>query len=128
MIGALALALIGCGKEEPPLPTPSPNAGTSQLPSLTSGSSSPAAEPPSSGPAPSAASSHAPTPGKALDEEGLERLRYGVYMFREETGRYPKDLGEAQAAGFIEAIPPAPAGRRLAYDASSGKLELAPAK
>ena len=62
--------------------------------------------------------------GRVLDEETVERLRYLVHMVHEESNRYPAELNELVKAGQIDLIPPAPAGKRLDYNPSTGELKL----
>lgn len=62
--------------------------------------------------------------GRPLTEQEKSLLNYGIYMFKEEKGRYPKDLNEAVATRYIRRLPQLPAGESLKYDASSGTVTV----
>jgi hypothetical protein len=114
---SLMLALAGCSEPEPEV---APAAAQSTLPELNEVNFAGLAN---DGTGVSATNTAA-LPVTVLDAEGLERLRYVLYMFREENGRYPRDLDEAVSAGLLEALPRAPPGRRLTYHPDTGELKL----
>lgn len=62
--------------------------------------------------------------GRPLTEQEKSLLNYGIYMFKEEKGRYPKDLNEAVATRYIRRLPQLPAGESLNYDARSGTVTV----
>jgi hypothetical protein len=52
------------------------------------------------------------------------RLEQAIQMFNVEKGRYPKDLNELVSEKYIPAVPAAPYGMKLDYDATTGKLRI----
>jgi hypothetical protein len=51
-------------------------------------------------------------------------LNQAIQMFNVEHGRNPKDLNELVEAKLINAIPAAPYGMKLQYDAVAGKVKV----
>ncbi len=60
---------------------------------------------------------------KTVDTSSLNQA---IQLFNVEKGRNPKDLNELVSEKFIPQIPPAPAGSKLVYDATSGKVSVVP--
>ena len=54
---------------------------------------------------------------KAVDTAALNKA---IELFYVQEGRFPKDLDEVVEKKFIPAIPPAPAGMKIVYDAKAG--------
>lgn len=54
---------------------------------------------------------------KAVDTAALNKA---IELFYVQEGRFPKDLDEVVGKRFIPAIPPAPAGMKIVYDAKAG--------
>lgn len=53
-------------------------------------------------------------------------LNQAIQMFSAENGRNPKDLNELVEKKLISRIPDAPAGMKLEYDATAGKVKVVP--
>jgi hypothetical protein len=106
---AASLFLIGCGESSNP-PTQSTN-------TATSGSS------PLSAPADylGALGKAQQTAVKTVDTTSLNQA---VQLFNIEHGRNPKDLNELVEKKFIPKLPDAPAGMKLEYDATAGKVKV----
>lgn len=51
-------------------------------------------------------------------------LNQAVQLFNVQEGRYPKDLNELVAKKYIGKLPDAPAGMKLNYDATEGKVTV----
>ena len=62
----------------------------------------------------------------AVKTVDLSSLNQNIQLFNASEGRYPKDLDELVSTHYIPQIPPAPAGQKLAYDATQGKVTLVP--
>ncbi len=62
--------------------------------------------------------------GRPLTPEEKSLLNYGIYMFKEEKGRFPKDLNEAVATRYITQLPQLPKGERLNYDPRKGVVTV----
>lgn len=93
--------------------------------------SSPAATPPPEVPAAAVQlTEESPLGGKgrALTEQEIGLLNYGIYMFKEEKGRYPSSLQEAVTARYIARLPELPSGQSYQYDATSGQVKIEGAK
>ena len=56
---------------------------------------------------------------KTIDTTSLNQA---VQLFNVDKGRNPRDLNELVEQKYIGAIPPAPFGMKLVYDANSGKV------
>lgn len=144
-----AVVAVGCSQQETPPPSPTKTeVPSAQLPTVappaassTSATESQAAVAPPPPPgadtaavqaAAQAAASSESEPlggkGRPLTEEEKSLLNYGIYMFKEEKGRYPKDLNEAVAARYIRRLPQLPAGESLKYDPQSGQVTIVKGK
>jgi len=66
--------------------------------------------------------------GRPLTDQEKSLLNYGIYMFKEEKGRFPRDLNEAVATRYIRRLPQLPAGESLKYDPQSGQVTVVKAK
>ncbi len=106
---AAFLALVGCG-ESSDQPTQTTNGAT--------GGSSPLSAPADYVGALGKAQQ---TAAKTADTASLNKA---IQMFNVENGRYPKDLNELVEKKMIPAIPPAPRGMKLDYDAAAGKVKV----
>ena len=106
-----SLVLIGCGERSDKSPQPTNGAA--------SGSS------PLSAPADylGALGKAKQTAVKTVDTTSLNQA---IQMFNVEHGRNPKDLNELVQMKFIPKIPDAPAGMKLDYDATAGKVKVVP--
>jgi len=51
-------------------------------------------------------------------------LNQAIQLFHTSEGRYPKDLNELTAEGFIPRIPDAPYGMKIIYDAARGVVTV----
>ena len=51
-------------------------------------------------------------------------LNQAVQLFNVQEGRYPKDLNELVEKKYIGKLPDAPAGMKLSYDATEGKVTV----
>jgi hypothetical protein len=108
MLVAAALALGGCGKEQnSPPPAPAPVAApatpaTGYLGTLAKGQQ---------------------TAVKVID---VTSLNQDIQLFNVQEGRFPKDLDELVTMKYVGALPYAPAGMKLVYDAAQGKVSVAP--
>jgi hypothetical protein len=51
-------------------------------------------------------------------------LNQAIQLFHTSEGRYPKDLNELTAEGFIPRIPDAPNGMKIIYDAARGVVTV----
>src|ERR1043165_1373835 len=102
LFGLLAtLFLTGCGKEErPPAPKASPSSGGSALTAPVDYLN--------------AATKAEISAQKSVDVTAVNKA---VDMFSSQEGRYPKDLAELVAKGYLRAIPKTPFGMKLEYDA-----------
>jgi hypothetical protein len=105
------LLLIGCGEssDKSPPSTNSAASGTSPL---------------------SAPADYVGALGKAkqtaVKTTDTATLNQAIQMFGVENGRNPKDLNELVEKKFIAKIPDAPAGMKLNYDATTGKVKVVP--
>ena len=115
---AVSLLVVGCSKEEKPTPAPAP------------GSTPPAAEKPaaSSGSVITAPLDYVAAAGKAqqlaIKTIDLTSLSQAVQLFNAQEGRNPKDLNELVTMKYIGKLPAAPYGKKLAYDAATGKVSV----
>ena len=133
---AMSLAMAGCAKQSEPAPAPSqpPAKVQSSTPSPTPATPTPPATPPPPPPGQDTAVAVAPAPtnedeplagkGRPLTEEEKTLLNYGIYMFKEEKGRFPIDLNEAVKSRYIARMPQLPAGEMLNYDPKSGLVTV----
>jgi hypothetical protein len=58
---------------------------------------------------------------KTIDTTALNQA---VQLFNVQEGRYPKDLNELVEKKYIGKLPDAPAGMKLSYDATEGKVTV----
>ena len=58
---------------------------------------------------------------KVIDTAALNKA---VQLFGAQEGRLPKDLDELVTLKYIPAIPPAPTGMKIVYDAKSGDVTV----
>jgi hypothetical protein len=107
MLVAAALVLGGCGKEQssPPPAAPAaaaPSAQAGYLGTLVKGQQ---------------------VAIKAID---VTSLNEEIRLFNVQEGRNPKDLNELVTKQYLGALPNPPAGMKLVYDATEGKVSVAP--
>ena len=62
----------------------------------------------------------------AVKTVDLTSLNEEIQLFNTQEGRLPKDLNELVAKQYIGQIPAAPAGMKLVYDATQGKVTAEP--
>jgi hypothetical protein len=128
------LALAGCGRNE--------NASPPSTPSNPPTPAAPAA--PATPPAPATTvQAVSPTPAPAQGGNGylgtmvkaqqaavktvdVTSLNEEIQLFNVQEGRLPKDLNELVTKNYIGQLPAAPAGMKLVYDATQGKVTTAP--
>jgi hypothetical protein len=122
---ALFLALAGCGRKEsptPPAPAPETKAVTVD--------SAPESAPPPPAAAPEAPPSATPAPetdtavGSDLANVYVNELQSIVDSYVAVTKRKPTDLSQLISAGFLPAMPAAPAGKKYALDPATTKVKL----
>jgi hypothetical protein len=115
IVVAAALIFYGCGKQQSSPP--------------------PAAAPVAAKPAPPAASPSASggylgtlVKGQqsAVKTIDVTSLNEELQLFNVQEGRYPKDLNELVTQHYIPYLPEVPVGMKLAYDATQGKVSVAP--
>lgn len=75
-----------------------------------------------------AATAANPAPVKMTTEENsqVQDLQLQVEAYEKINKRKPASLQQMVQEGFLPSIPPAPPGKRFAYDPSSGRVNLAP--
>lgn len=61
---------------------------------------------------------------KAIKSVDTTALNQAVQLFNVQEGRYPKDLNELVEKKYIGKLPDAPAGMKLSYDATAGKVTV----
>ncbi len=54
----------------------------------------------------------------------LAQVQQALQQFQASEDRWPKDLQELVKAGFLAAVPVAPAGQRVVYDSSAGTVRM----
>jgi hypothetical protein len=104
-----AAVLVGCGDSSTPTPS-----GTNTATSGTGPLDAPAGYIGALGKA------HQ-TAVKAVDTTSLDQA---IQLFNVDKGRNPKDLNELVTEKYIPKIPAAPAGMKLEYDATAGKVKV----
>ena len=62
-----------------------------------------------------------PRAAAVIDIASIEKA---IGTFQAMEGRNPKSLEELVAMRYLPQLPPVPQGKRLSYDAASGKVEL----
>lgn len=65
------------------------------------------------------------TDARPLSPEEIERLRYIVYMFREEFGRYPSALTDLATSGMLSGFSAPISNNYIAYNPTTGTLASA---
>lgn len=55
---------------------------------------------------------------------GLTALQAALRMYQVQEGGNPASLQDLVTKGYLPEMPPEPVGKRYAYDAASGKVEL----
>lgn len=110
LLAALAIG-SGCGKqEEPKKPAESTSSGnpiTAPVDYL------------------GAAAKAKTTVTKNLD---LANVSQAIKMFEATEERLPKNLNELVEKGYLQKLPVAPQGQKLAYDANTGLVKVVPAQ
>ena len=61
---------------------------------------------------------------KAVKTIDTAALNQAVQLFQVQEGRLPKDLNELVEQKYIGAIPKAPHGQKIVYDASTGTVKV----
>jgi hypothetical protein len=97
---AAALVLNGCGKEQNS--PPSAPASGDYLGALARGQQ------------------------QAVKTADVASLNEQLQLFNAQEGHFPKDLNELVTQHYLGALPAAPAGMKLVYDATQGKVSVAP--
>jgi len=102
MLVAAAVAISGCGKEQnAPAPATAPASPPSgYLGTLVKSQQS------------------------AVKTIDVTAINQEIQLFNVQEGRLPKDLNELVAQHYIGALPEAPAGMKLVYDAAQGKASV----
>jgi hypothetical protein len=110
-----ALVFVGCGKEQTPA-TPAPTASAPPAQSAT--------------PAPAHGDGYLGTlvRGQQTAVKGIDTaaLNQEVQLFNVQEGRLPKDLNELVTKNYLGALPDAPVGMKIVYDAVQGKVTVVP--
>jgi hypothetical protein len=108
VVGTLSLCLAGCGEK------------SNQSAQTTNTSSGPS---PLSAPADYLGAIGA---AKTLAEKtvDLAQINQAIQMFQADKGRYPKDLDELVRERLLVQVPKAPYGRKIVYDAATGKVTI----
>ena len=104
-----ALVIGGCGKEQTP-PASAPPA-QSASPANTKGSYL------------GALAKSEQVAVKGVDTAALNQA---VQLFNVQEGRFPTDLNELVTKQYLAKLPNAPAGMKLNYDATQGKVTVVP--
>ncbi len=148
---AAVAAMVGCDKEtkkseappkvpkpakvSPPADAVAPVAPAAAEPAVEAPAAETVAAPMSSGPMPppqakqvDPASVALEGKGRKLTAEEVSLLSYGIEMFKESKGRYPRDLTEAVATRFIRALPQLPVGEKFDYDSKTGAIKVSKGK
>ncbi|MBI2947313.1 MAG: hypothetical protein HYY23_06685 [Verrucomicrobia bacterium] len=111
VILAMAVSLAGCGKKDA-----APTAAKSTNPPSTSGN-------PLTAPV-----DYLGAVGKAqklaTKTVDLTSLNQAIRQFHAGEDRFPKDLNELVAEGYLPRLPAAPPGTRLEYNAARGEVRL----
>ncbi|MGA3180653.1 MAG: hypothetical protein ABSF38_09950 [Verrucomicrobiota bacterium] len=118
---AAGLVLAGCGKGKN-APPPAPAAAPPPAPTV---SSPPQNSPPQGSPN-GYLGGMAAAQRLAVKTVDLTSLNENCQLFNAQEGRYPKDLEELVTMHYIGKLPTAPAGMKLDYDATQGKVTVVP--
>jgi len=102
-----ALLLSGCGN----------NSGTSQQ-------TTNAATPPPAPAGDNYGSVLANAQNRALDVVDTSSLKSAIQLFNAQEGRFPKSLDELVSSRMIAKIPPAPRGKKLDYNPTTGEIKI----
>lgn len=110
LIAVAGLLLAGCGKEDPaakPTGTPSPGGNPVTAPVDYLG---------------------AVAKGKKTADKTLETaaLNQTIQLFYAQEGRYPKNLNELVAPGYLSKLPAPPAGMKFDYNPATGQFKIVP--
>jgi hypothetical protein len=60
-----------------------------------------------------------------IDRASLQKT---IDLFNAQEDRFPKDLNELVTMKYLPAIPPAPYGMKIQYDAASGQVKIVKAQ
>lgn len=125
---SLVLAGAGCDKKQPPTnPTP-PSASASGASNASETTPAPAATKPASGNPLNAPADYVGTVANAqnvaLKQVDLASVGSAIQQFNASEGRFPKDLNELIAEGYLVKIPATPRGTQLEYDPKQGTVRL----
>lgn len=104
LVFAAMVALCGCGKEDN---SPSSGGGALSAPGGYLG----------------ALAKGQQVATKSIDVASLSQT---VELFNAQEGRFPKDLDELVQTHYLAALPVPPAGMKLAYDPTDGKVTIGP--
>jgi len=63
---------------------------------------------------------------QAVKTIDVTSLNENIQLFNVQEGRFPKDLDELVTKHYLGALPNAPAGMKLVYNATEGKVSVAP--
>ena len=102
------LVITGCGKKDtPPAPPPTPSANANPAPSQDGylGTIVKAQQ-------------------SAIKTIDVTSLNQEIMLFNAQEGRNPKDLDELVSTHYIGALPEAPVGMKIVYDAAQGKVSV----
>ena len=106
MAAGMALALTGCGKKEAAVET-------APAPPSTQSSTTPAPTP----------VTHTAPPAAAIEKTtDLDSLTQALRRYSMERRKVPADLNEVMAAGYLKAMPAAPAGKK--FGINTKRLEV----
>jgi hypothetical protein len=115
---ALVFAASGCVEERKPASATNP-------PPAPPAKEAPAKEAPSAGEIvhdyAKNLSTTVPRAAALIDIASIQRA---INQFQAMEGRNPKSLEELVAMRYLPQLPPVPQGKRLSYDAATGKVEL----
>jgi hypothetical protein len=118
-LAATTLALSGCGKEQ-----------NSPSPAVAPAPVAPAAMTATPAAPPDAANGYLGTLArgqqKAVKTIDVTSLNEEINLFNVQEGHFPKDLDELVTQHYIPSLPYTPAGMKLVYDASQGKVSVVP--
>ncbi len=61
---------------------------------------------------------------QAKEPDEILYVRNKINAFHRTEGRYPSSLDELVEKSYVTSLPQAPAGKQLAYDPATGKIEV----